>query len=157
MKRLNIPKLKANRRGDTIVEVLISIAILGIVLTAAYVSTSHSLQSGTDAGNRSVALGYAQQQIEYMKAIVANAGGSTSTQNTDLTKTPGSKFYISNNGTTLNVVYCPSSPQVCPTITGTSYTVYEVYNTGIYTLTVSWPRASGGSPNSLTLYYKTSG
>src|SRR3989344_9077991 len=66
---------RPSSRGDTIVEVLISVAILALVLATAYVAASNSLRTGTSAGQRNQALGYAQSQIEYIKGLQS---GSTS-------------------------------------------------------------------------------
>ena len=55
-------RFKTNSRGDTIVEVLISMTILALVLGTAFMVSSHSLQTGTAAGQRNQALGYAQSQ-----------------------------------------------------------------------------------------------
>lgn len=65
-----MPKIfNRNCRGDTIVEVMISMAILALVLGAAYATSTRSLRTGTDAGQRSQALSYAQQQVEILKTI----------------------------------------------------------------------------------------
>ncbi|HVX58897.1 MAG TPA: type II secretion system protein, partial [Candidatus Saccharimonadales bacterium] len=60
-------------RGDTLVEVLVSIAILGLVLVLSFTSASRSLNAGTDAANRNQALGYAREQVELLRDA-ANSG-----------------------------------------------------------------------------------
>lgn len=47
-------------------------SILALVLGAAYATTNRSLRTGTDAGVRSQATSYAQQQVEILKAIALN-------------------------------------------------------------------------------------
>lgn len=54
-------------KGDTIVEVLISIAIVGAALTGGYSLASHSLQEGISASERTAALKMAESQVEALK------------------------------------------------------------------------------------------
>src|SRR3990167_10314221 len=62
-----LQKSRLNSRGDTIIEILIAMAILALVLGTAYAISTQSLRTGTSAGQRSQALGYAQSQIEFIK------------------------------------------------------------------------------------------
>jgi len=55
------------RRGDTIVEVLISLAIIGVVLGAAYTVNTRSFRTGQTAQERIEALKLAEGQIERIK------------------------------------------------------------------------------------------
>src|SRR3990167_9602950 len=56
----------AREAGDTIIEVLLSIAILGLVLAGAYALANRNLSSGVSAGWRDQALTSAQSQIEHI-------------------------------------------------------------------------------------------
>ncbi|HEU5004978.1 MAG TPA: type II secretion system protein [Candidatus Saccharimonadales bacterium] len=67
-----IKKIK-QQRGDTIIEVLLSVSILGLVLAMSFTSSSRSLNAGTDAANRNQALAYAQEQVELLRTA-ANDG-----------------------------------------------------------------------------------
>jgi prepilin-type N-terminal cleavage/methylation domain-containing protein len=55
------------QRGDTIIEVLISMTILGVVLATAYISTDRSLQYGINSQMRDQAVLIGQQQVELLK------------------------------------------------------------------------------------------
>jgi type II secretory pathway pseudopilin PulG len=59
--------IRLNHKGDTIVEVLIAIAIVGMVLAGAYASANKSLQANRRAQERAEALRVAEQQLEYLK------------------------------------------------------------------------------------------
>lgn len=59
--------------GDTLVEVLLSVSILGLVLVVSFASASRSLNAGTDAANRNRALDYARAQVELLRDA-ANSG-----------------------------------------------------------------------------------
>jgi Tfp pilus assembly protein PilV len=60
-------KVFGNTRGDTMVEVLMSVAIVGAVITGAYGLASHSLQEGISASEHTQALKLAEGQIEALK------------------------------------------------------------------------------------------
>lgn len=59
--------LRLNTSGDTIVEVLLAIAIVSAVLGAAYVSTSQSLGNARQAEERSEAAKLVEGQLERLK------------------------------------------------------------------------------------------
>lgn len=67
-------------RGDTIVEVMISMAILGLVLSFSYASASRSLKVAQDAQERSYATKLAESQIEMMNAFLSSGGSSAALQ-----------------------------------------------------------------------------
>src|SRR3989344_3190782 len=57
------------KRGDTIVEVLIALAVLGLVLAGAYVSSNRSLGDSRDAQERGEALKIIESQAEQIKTM----------------------------------------------------------------------------------------
>lgn len=68
---------KFNQFGDTIIEVLIAIAILSLVLMGAYSISSRSLASIRQAQEHTIALKFAESQVEYIKSL-ANSSNETS-------------------------------------------------------------------------------
>lgn len=69
MRRLsNITRLTA--RGDTIVEVLLAIAIVTTVLGGAFLSVNRSFTAGRQSQERGEAIKYAQEQLEKLKQAV---------------------------------------------------------------------------------------
>ena len=66
LKRLKTLKEK----GDTIVEVLFAVVVIGIVLTGAYAVVTHSIIDEQDAQEHSYALGLIQSQIEQLRAYM---------------------------------------------------------------------------------------
>lgn len=62
-------KFSLNNRGDTIVEVLISMAILGLVLASAFAIANRSYAIGLSAQERTEALKIAESQIELLRLI----------------------------------------------------------------------------------------
>ncbi len=69
----SIKRFVTNRpeRGDTLVEVMIAIAIISLILGGAYVTTNRSLQATRAAQERAVALKLAESQIERLKGLIA--------------------------------------------------------------------------------------
>lgn len=131
-----------NQRGDTIVEVLVSVAILSIVLGTAYVTSSHSLRTGTDAGSRNQAVGYAQDQVERIKSL-ARGGGTVPTD---------PRFCFNPDGSVRSL----SGAERCE-ITGTPYFVVVEYDSAptrqVYTVTVRWESADGRE-DQMVLHYR---
>ncbi len=65
--------------GDTIVEVLIAIAIVSLVLTGAYASTRRSRNAIQTAQEQGEALKIAESQLEYIKQSIDNGAVMTGT------------------------------------------------------------------------------
>lgn len=156
-------------RGDTIVEVIICIAVLGVVMAVAYVSTTHSLQVGTDAGNRNRAVGFAQQQIEQIKyydqtnVLSAKLAGIS----------PGQHFCYDPK---LDVIIALGSQQYCTVCTFTNgavdqyinpgsgscnpsdqsiYSIYLTYDAAnVFSANARWVAPNGSGFGDLSLYYK---
>lgn len=63
---------RLNQRGDTIVEVLISIAVVSLILGGAYVTTNKSLKAERGAQERTDATKLVESQIESLKSIAAD-------------------------------------------------------------------------------------
>ncbi len=64
--------LKLKERGDTIVEVMVCVAILGAILGGAYTIATRSLRSAQIAHERSEALKLVEGQIERLKYVARN-------------------------------------------------------------------------------------
>ena len=63
---------KLNNRGDTILEVLISVAILSLILATIFVVTNNNSQYYVQAGERNEATNLAQSELEKLKLFYAN-------------------------------------------------------------------------------------
>ncbi len=73
---------KLNQLGDTIVEVLLAVGIVGLAIVTAYGVASLSLKQGRQAQERSEALKIAESQIEHLKAL--STKGNTTIYNNGL-------------------------------------------------------------------------
>jgi type II secretory pathway pseudopilin PulG len=73
--RLSLEIKLGAMRGDTIVEVLMSIVIVGAVIAGAYALASRSLAEGVSASEHSQAIKLAEAQVEALKSRQKDAGG----------------------------------------------------------------------------------
>jgi prepilin-type N-terminal cleavage/methylation domain-containing protein len=64
---MQLKKIFKNTRGDTLIEVMISIAIVGLAVTIAYSLATRSLQTGVLATERTQANKIAESQVEALK------------------------------------------------------------------------------------------
>jgi prepilin-type N-terminal cleavage/methylation domain-containing protein len=77
--------LRHNQKGDTLVEVLISIAVVATVLGAAYATVNRSFKLGRQSQDRGEALRLLETQVERLKYTVTSEKGNI--------KTPGYTSY----------------------------------------------------------------
>jgi Tfp pilus assembly protein PilV len=70
MRRLKI--LKLNQRGDTIVEVLISLAVLSLALGISFASANTSLKQSTNSQEHTEALGIISAQVEKLRSAITS-------------------------------------------------------------------------------------
>lgn len=62
-------RMLRNEQGETLVEVIMALAILSLVLTSAYVIATRSFRQGRGAGERTQAANYLQEQAEALRSF----------------------------------------------------------------------------------------
>ena len=67
--------ISSGQAGDTMVEVLIAIAVISSVLGSAYAITNRSVQTNQGSQERSVATKVAEAQLELLKSYTQNGAG----------------------------------------------------------------------------------
>lgn len=160
MHRKRQTSARRSQRGDTIVEVLISITILSLILGGAYVTTNHSLLDTRDAQEHSNGTKLIETQIEQLRSAASTnptaffaatlpafcmVSGST---------TPAS---IPNGSCVVDTTGAPASsgtqPQYSLQITRTSTTAGGL---SYYTFTASatWSSVIGGQQDSVQMSYR---
>lgn len=138
-------------RGDTVVEVMISVTILSLALAGAYSLGSASLRNGLAANQRTEALNLAQSQIE----LLSNA--QTNDPNFASKYQVGTPYCINTDGTKNTSV---GADQLCANFNGSTYNVGISYasSTKVFTITAQWNSTDGpGGKSKLNLYYKLPG
>jgi len=142
-------KLLRSERGDTIVEVLIAIAVASLILVTAYVTTRHSLMSVQDTQEHSEALQLAQSQVEALRSTQKTpvSGGCFGSDGTTASgpgcglDSTGARFNSDTSRSTEFTVAITST-----TDNGSGMTTYKVLT--------SWDSLLGPGKDFVTLYYQ---
>ena len=133
---LKLAKLRAlNQRGDTIVEVLISIAVVSLILGGAYVTTNNSLQGTRAAQERSDAVKVVESQLEAVKSMAV--GNPTALFGAATTGTfcvvNGAPVGVANAGCKVNAKGIATSTQpvfsISITRTNNTFVITNTWNT----------------------------
>jgi Tfp pilus assembly protein PilV len=144
--------VRRQQRGDTIVEVLISIAVLSLVIGGAYNIVNSALRASRQAQERSEATKLAETQVESLKTSVTDEPA------------PGVAFCISSTGAVVQSFGSPSPstigfeadnyagyPNNCK-FGGIPYSVFIVRSSDTYTVNVRWDRIGGGKEQLQMVY-----
>jgi type II secretory pathway pseudopilin PulG len=67
----DMQRLRNSQTGDTIVEVMLAIAVIGMVLGASYATATRALRTGRFAQEQTEALKLAESQVEQLKYIAS--------------------------------------------------------------------------------------
>jgi type II secretory pathway pseudopilin PulG len=127
--------------GDTIIEVLIAIAIISSVLVGAYALTNRSTASTQDAQERSQAVQLVEGQIENLRDLVSTGG-----------TLPTGTFCFAADGSTTQGTDCvmsPNGPNTEP-----AYTMAISHVADVYTIGAVWTGIMGNGQNNVTMYYR---
>lgn len=145
----------SHERGDTIVEVLIAIAVVSMTLGGAYVTTNKSLRADRGAQERSNALKLVETQLESLKTL----DGQNSTLITNPAFNPfcvtptltianaaiGNVCHFSANGTNNNTAEPNFNISISVTGGGPIFT---------YTINATWNGIESNSMDSLQMSYR---
>jgi prepilin-type N-terminal cleavage/methylation domain-containing protein len=152
--RISSPPLRFNQRGDTIVEVLIALAIISTVLAGAFFVTNRSAQNIRDTEEHAQALQLLQAQIEQVRAS-ATAGASDTDLPTYFCYDKDNNLVASASATTFMsecYVYMGGGNS------GTPYKFVIVKSlptgslTNLFSATVQWDGQNGQTNNEQLLY-----
>lgn len=159
-----------NQAGDTIIEVLIAMAVLAIVLSGAYYVANHSLSVERDSQEHSEASTIAQSQIEALRTAYElypgnflpasdNCYDGNGNPSNNCYVGPGTLTYVAScvSSPTFNVPYCyqvhdfqlSATTFRAPGCTGPNCNITEY----TYDAQVTWPRIGGGN-NEVDMYYR---
>jgi prepilin-type N-terminal cleavage/methylation domain-containing protein len=141
------------QRGDTIIEVLLAMAVIGLVMGAAFGIANRSVNIGRSAQERTEALKIAESQLEKLKAktpaVITPAPVNFCIDNAGALVDASNPSCISQNGQggaglyTINI----SKPDIA--VSGSPYTI-----------TISWDRLGASQASvadrrdTVNLYYK---
>jgi type II secretory pathway pseudopilin PulG len=152
-----------SNKGDTIVEVLIAIAIVSSVLAGAFTVTQKSSQAVRSSQERAEMLQLLQGQVELVRALALKDAGTTSA---DVFNPGSTNFCIKNNPpTAISIVHYSStanpptdSPAFCTGLgPGGLYNVAIRYTAATNTFSFTgWWNKIGGGTNRMHLSYRIS-
>ncbi|MCA9330401.1 hypothetical protein KDA11_07140, partial [Candidatus Saccharibacteria bacterium] len=145
--------------GDTIMEVLIAVAVLSLILASTFTLANRSSATTRTAQERGEASKMAISQLEMLKAYMANGDPSDIPERQSFCLTPGigpnaqvqkSIAYVNNTNGTI------SSPDNCK---NNYYNFYVTRGSGtdyknVYTAYVVWEAVSGNGYNKVAMPYK---
>jgi prepilin-type N-terminal cleavage/methylation domain-containing protein len=137
------------QRGDTIIEVLIVIAVITLVLAGAYVTTNRSLLATRAAQERGNALKLAETQIEEIKGLAAT--NPTALFNTTsafcIAGTPPAP--VAAGGAECTFGLSGNAPGAGP-----QFTISIERTNNYFVLSESWTDVSGRVTDSLQMRYR---
>jgi type II secretory pathway pseudopilin PulG len=146
-----------NSRGDTIVEVLIALAVMTTVIVGAYASANKSQNSSQASQERAEAIKVAESQIERIKGLLASGTDANSTfsgvfcikdDNTLDSTIPNTSAFGSANLASDSFPYsseCQKDGRYNVAVRRPSATNYEFL--------VRWERLGGGR-DQINMYYR---
>ncbi len=151
-----------HQRGDTIVEVLMSVAVLGLVFGAAHVTSNQNVLAGRATQERLEAVKLAETQIERLRIAISenesifNRSGSFCIPSTD---TPGSALVIaSNNACTMSSNGSPAAATVAPRYRVSVQKTGDLTSAGVtgarFEVSVNWEANDGDDDDSLKTLYE---
>ncbi len=139
--------IRHSQAGDTIVEVLLAIAIVSFVLVAAFATTNKNTQMNQDTQERGQALQLASSQVEFLHTKDLGSGNCFDADGSvQIAAAPpsASPCTVKNDGTTAQ-----PSDQLAYKIAITTV------GTATYKVSVTWDSVASSTPSSVTLYYQS--
>lgn len=137
LKRLSV---WTDKRGDTIIEVLIAIGIVSFVLTSAYAVTNRNTQASQKIQEQGQAQKLVERQIELLRSYSGPITGGSCLDIPDVTT---------------GVVVQTTGPPCDKTADGSGaiYALKITQAAGTYKVSASWD-ALGGQTGNVTMYYR---
>lgn len=136
--------LKKNQKGDTIVEVLIVLAVLGLAIGISYATANRSLINARQAQESVKATTILQSQLENVRVLAASGDSAPPAQNVFTTTQP---FCI-----IANTVRVATSTE-CSSI-DTIYKIAITEDDNKFTLVATWDDVTGQGTDRATLIYR---
>lgn len=138
-----VPGVK-NRRGDTIVEVLIATAVISLVLVGAYAVTNRNRTALQDTQEQSIALKLVERQVEILRGAPATS-----------LPPDGGCFDISGSPQPAgnNCIQKADGAVAVAAYGGAKYTMSVNLTADVYTVSATWDTLSG-STSTVSSYYR---
>lgn len=126
-----------NQKGDTVVEVLLSVAVLSLILSISYGLANRSTMAVRASQERSEALKVNEAQQESLKTYLSDPNHEVPAEDVPFCLSAGAI----------------QTPPACSEGTDSRYSTQIILDNGVYTATTTWDRISGGQDR-LQIAYK---
>lgn len=155
---------KLTAAGDTIVEVIIVLAVLGLALGISYATANRSLIGVRQAQENSQATALLQAQVEKLRALACTTGigNCSNASGANIYQPGGIKFCVT--GTSGNYLVIQSSNAAYAADCQNQDSLYDIAivyvpnsnvpQGGSFTLTATWPDIAGQGTDTVTLSYR---
>lgn len=140
-------------RGDTIVEVLFAIAVIGFVLGASYASASRSVRLGRDAQEHTQALKLAETQVERLKYLATNIDPNNPSAATDVfDDDPATIDFCIDDTLTKQLI--PNTN--CESVADSPFDQHIQYDeaNSLFLVSITWDRIVSGPKGNVQIAYK---
>jgi prepilin-type N-terminal cleavage/methylation domain-containing protein len=141
---------KLGQTGDTIIEVMVVLAILGLAISISYATANRSLLNARQAQENSEATELIQSQIEALRTLT-QAGDTPNIFSPAL-----QNYCLVPTGTAPNITYTNASGSSCA-MGSVAYQINITYTnspTDTFTVTAVWPDVLGDGNDTVTTVYR---
>lgn len=152
---------RINQRGDTIVEVMIVLAVLGMALSIAYTTANRSLSNARQAQESSEATTLLQSQVEGLRILAStdtslldgntfcvNTGTIPVSKEPNITQ-PACRGQNTAYNLTVSIKYCKATP-----VGDTDCNNPELRQDGTFLLKANWDNVRGNGTDSVRFTYR---
>ncbi|HEX8762820.1 MAG TPA: type II secretion system protein [Candidatus Saccharimonadales bacterium] len=146
---LGLQLKRLTERGDTVVEVLVSIAVVSLLLGGAFVTADRSFKGNRDAQERQSAVKLAEGQVEQLKYLAGTSPDSI------FGASVPAAFCLTGTVTASNAsdAACRVNADGSPTTADPSYNLRVTRTSNDFTVLVTWEALTGTASN-VTLKYR---
>ncbi|HEY5667865.1 MAG TPA: hypothetical protein VIR03_01745 [Candidatus Saccharimonadales bacterium] len=144
------PLRRLGEAGDTLVEVLMAIAVLGLALAGAFVTTNHSLLATRGSQERENGMKLVESQLEQVKNLA-----STNANAVFGAGVPAS-FCVNSSGAVVSSANasCTVDASGVATTAQPAYHLAITRNVNTFTITNRWTDVSGRQQDSVQMTYR---
>ena len=144
-----------SQRGDTIIEVMIVLAVLGLAISICYATANRSLLNTRQAQENSEATELLQEQIEALRTIACGNGVSGCVQDPRLTQ-PAPYCLIQSGNTYVYNPYTSDPNNSCNKMGSVPYRIQINFtsNPNTFTAKAEWDSIQGSGTDSVSLSYR---
>ncbi len=140
---------RLTERGDTVVEVLIAIAVVSLVLGGAFVTSNRNLQNTRDSEERSNALKMAESQVEQLRSLV-----STNPNAIFGAAVPATFCISGTSALASSSSFCLVDGSGGVTTAEPAYRLAITRSGNTFTITSSWTKVGSAQQNNVQLKYR---